>query len=437
MVSGFHPPCGRKDFSGMMRILTEERTSALRRVLNVQLFSMLLIFSPAVDVITGALLLYGHSLSLSALYKGVIFLLCLIRLCCGFPKRWAAWLVVGGILTALSLLIPCIGFDLSVLAYNGNLIVKCYVAFGVMAVYRLFLEENPKRTAYWVRRIFDFYCWFFPLSILLPGLMGVGFPTYAYGVGFKGFYFAGNDISIVMVVAAAISAEAFVQKCTWPNGIRAILAVISLLVLSTKSCLLMAVVIVVIFILRTRNIYLKIGIAAAVAAVGLAAASLFQDEIVSLYESLRYKYRWYLEQGGTVISFLSSGRDEKFMEAFRASYQKDTLRVLLFGTGAWQQLHLPLYHGLIEMDFFDLLIWHGVLLTAYLCTGCFMLYRKVRRHAPFVLKFCWWLIVGFSFMVGHVLFSPMANLVFALVYIAMMCENRSAKARKIKRGCCT
>ena len=414
----------------MNSMVEERRAPSLRRVLNVKLFSVLLILSPMVDVATGALLLSGYSLSLSVLFKGGILALCLLRLCGGIPKRWAPWLAVGGLLTALSLLIPCIGFDFHVLLHNASLVSKCYVAFAVIAVYHLFLLEDRRLTCSWVRRIFSFYCWFFPLSIIVPAILGVGFSTYVYGVGFKGFYFAGNDISIVLAVLTAISVDTFVRKCTLSHAICALAGLLSLLLLSTKTCLLMAVVIVAVYLFRSRGIGFKIGAAAVIAVLGLIVYYVFQDEIRSLYDSLLYKYHWYQEQGGTVISFLSSGRDHKFMEAFRKSYREEPLRVLLFGTGAWQQLNLPMYHGLIEMDFFDLLIWHGVLLTAYITAGCTELYRQVRRQTGFVLKFSWWMMTAFGFWVGHVLFSPMANLLLALLYIAMMCE----KAGKASQG---
>lgn len=86
--------------------------------------------------------------------------------------------------------------------------------------------------------------------------------------------------------------------------------------------------------------------------------------------------------------------------------------------------------GLIEMDLFDMFLWFGAPFSIYVCAFYSSYYRSCRPFANYLQKFCWLSVIAFSFMAGHVLFTPLANFMLAVLMIDMQAKKAEILAEK-------
>lgn len=393
------------------------------RLFRPEMIAALLLFSPVVDVITGALLLSDRGGGISAAYKGIIVLLCLFRLMLGMPRKGWIWTTVLSGMLLLNLINVALTNGMEALIYDGTLLSKLFTPICLIEVFELFNNRTPDRVSVCTKKVIWFYRVFFPMSLLIPKILGIGYRTYSYGVGYKGFYYAGNDISIVMVVVTIWNVRELMRRPRKREVLLSGLSLISLLLLGTKTAWLMACAIVGLFILKEKKLMLK-----GISAVGVLAGGTFffileRQEIHNLIGSLKSFYNRYLLSGGTVLTFLLSGRDRFIKSFFEKVYGEDSIWAFLIGKGAYFQASLVPGDQLIEMDLLDLLIRYG-LVSSLLIVGIYVhWFLKYRRGADFGQKLAWYSMCGFSMVAGHVLFSPLANLVLVIVYLDVMCAN--------------
>ena len=400
------------------------RKNRIDQLFRPELFAVLLMLSPVVDVMTGALLLSGRGGGISALYKGVIFLICLFRLMLGMPRNGWIWTSLLCGMLAMNLTNVVLSYGSSGLAYDGNILLKMLTPICLIGVFELIGRKEPDRLAVCTKRIISFYRIFFPLSLIIPKLLGVGYRTYSYGVGFKGFYYAGNDISIVMVVVTIWNVRELVRHPRKREVLLSGLSLTALLCLGTKTAWLMAAVIVAVFVLHGKRLLWKLVSAAGVFIGGTAFLFLERQEVLNLIGSLRSLYNRYLLSGGTVLTFLLSERDRLIEKFFSLVYRENPLWAFFVGEGAYYQASLIPGDQLIEMDLPDLLIRCGIVCCVLIMGFFGYWYVKYRRYADFGCRFAWLAMVGFSMIAGHVLFSPMSNLVLVIVYLDMMAGRR-------------
>ena len=202
------------------------------------------------------------------------------------------------------------------------------------------------------------------------------------------------------------------------------LSLTALLFLGTKTAWLMAAVIVAVFVLHGKRLLWKLVSAAGVFIGGTAFLFLERQEVLNLIGSLRSLYNRYLLSGGTVLTFLLSERDRLIEKFFSLVYRENPLWAFFVGEGAYYQASLIPGDQLIEMDLPDLLIRCGIVCCVLIMGFFGYWYVKYRRYADFGCRFAWLAMVSFSMIAGHVLFSPMSNLVLAIVYLDMMAGRR-------------
>lgn len=400
----------------------------------LKIISLMLRYSPVVDVITGAMLLYGLSSNgISALYKGFILILCVCRLCHKISKKSAMFLFAGILLSGTSLIVSGEVATNASLLYDINLLMKLFTPIVLVLVYREMLSIAPHRVKSEMEKIIQFYKVFFPLSIIIPKVLGIGFSTYSYGTGFKGLYFAGNDISIVMAVVATWNINDCIKNMQRKSIALAGASLFSLLLLGTKTSILMTVLGVMVCLIKSKkvNTSLLFGIFAIFGV--LLAVTVFADEFQLVLNSFRFFYKKNLHAGGNIVSFLLSQRDITLKKAFAAAYHENPIRTFLFGNGPYRQVVLGTSDaGLIEMDLFDMLLWFGAPFSIYIYAFYCYCYGSCKPYTNYLQKFCWLSVMAFSFMAGHVMFTPLANLVLAVLVIDMQAQKVEILAEKRK-----
>ena len=384
----------------------------------MKVISLMLKYSPVVDVITGAMLLYGLSSSgISALYKGFILILCIARLCRKTSRRTAIFLLAGAFLSVIALAGSGEAAANVSLLYDINLLIKLFTPIVLILTYKEMISTSPHQANKETKKIIQFYKVFFPLSIIVPKILGIGFSTYSYGSGFKGLYFAGNDISIVMAVVTTWNIDDCIKGMRKKDIVLAGASLLSLLLLGTKTSILMTVLGVMICLLKNKRINATLLVSLFAVLGILLAVTVFADELQLVLNSFK--------------CFLLSQRDVTLKKAFAAAYQDNSIRTFLFGNGPYRQVVLGASDaGLIEMDLFDMFLWFGAPFSIYVCAFYSSYYRSCRLFANYLQKFCWLSVIAFSFMAGHVLFTPLANFMLAVLMIDMQAKKTEILAEK-------
>lgn len=274
-----------------------------------------------------------------------------------------------------------------------------------------------------IQRIFDIWSILFPITILLPYFLGYGFSTYGVGAaGYKGFYYAQNDIGFILALLYLYSFYSINDKLSITCIFRLLLILASNLILGLKSNYLYVGVITIGYLLKINNSRFKTKL---IVIIGILIGGLFlihhySDQLLMITERWTYFYN----RGNGGLSFWTSTRIDRLKPAFEFMVSNNLIFNLLFGTGMNYTLHtMDLGLSLIEMDLFDLFFQIGIV-------GCISLlffykrYIKLSKINSFYYTGVLLSVVSGT-LAGHVFESPLSGMVFSLVCIGTIFENRA------------
>lgn len=380
-----------------------------------------------VDCINGALLqLHGVSYGLSLFYKLLLLLLMTLALLIQQPKVMLGLLL----LLLLMLLGPVLQWPgLAPRWWLADIQLAIKVVSPLLAfAYLVSLRQRLPATA---QLLFKYTLIISALVLLLntlTGLAGFGFTAYQPldGVaqsflGIKGFFYSTNELSAVLLVLTC----ALLVVC-WPQyklaywSISATALVIALLLL-TKTGLfgVLLLVLLVPLIMQPVSFWQrqrKVLCVLLLVMLLLLLMVLFNGEsllkLLGIYDKLNFVY----QQRG-ISGILLSSRDYYADRIWQttAEYYTDWQRMLGVGQGS-VALYLKKYFA--ELDWFDLLVFHGVagLLAFVLCFAVFFRHSWQHRTsgAARSLLLLNLLLLLVSAAAGHILTSGMVWLPWAL-----------------------
>ena len=394
-----------------------------------------------VDCINGALLqLHGVSYGLSVFYKLLLLSLMAVVLLLQQPK-----LVLGLLLLLLLMLLgPALKWP--VLAQRWwladiQLAIKALSPLLAFA-YLVSLQQRLPQQA---RSLFKLTILVSALVLLLnavAGLAGFGFTAYQPldGVaqsflGIKGFFYSTNELSAVLLVLSCA-----LLVLSWPQhklgywGISATALVIAVLLL-TKTGLFGVLLLVLLIPLlmqplsfwqRQRKIVYGLLLAMGV----MLLVVLFNGEsllkLLGIYDKLNFVY----QQRG-ISGILLSSRDYYAGRIWQttAEHYSDWQRILGVGQGG-VALYLKKYFA--ELDWFDLLVFHGLagVLALVLCFAVFFHRSWLQRcsGAGRSLLLLNLLLLLVSSVAGHILTSGMVWLLWALCN-ALLVQQHQARSK--------
>lgn len=395
----------------------KRRRIALRggmRISSVGVVCVLTTFCPIMDNINGIFLLNGQNTNVSSAYKSFIMFLCLLFLIIdGRLKKSTAvnFVTMGGLLflSNLSFFIR----DKSGLSYNLNTTFKLLMPFTVY----IFFSDSKGNGGIKVKKILDFYSWFYPLSLIIPMMLGIGFQTYSE-VGNKGFYYAGNEISAIMVIMFAYSFQRWSSSKEKKHLRKLAANVLAILFVGTKSAYAaLGILCIIVFLSKVKS--KKHIVSILVGTVFAVATTYFiytknRDFFAQLVQVWVWKYETFIKgkYENELIAFLLSGRNSKLWEAFHLLKEDLGISEILLGVGSYSLTSRN--YMLIEMDFFDLFFWYGSIFTIILSYKLFRKACKIWTILSLGEKTFVILIFSISFLGGHVLFAPSVSLVMAL-----------------------
>lgn len=283
----------------------------------------------------------------------------------------------------------------------------------------------PQDIEYCIR----YYIWFYPLSLVIPYILGLGYRSYAaYDAGYSGFYAAGNELSIVLVAVFIISFDLLISKKEYRMILAVGLNIFCILLTGSKTGMIMLIVGTIAIMLHTRDVLVRVkrvlGIICCCIPISYGVIILMKNQIDTTMKMIQFKYN---QLDGEFISFLFSNRNKKIIPNFVSSISSAEHGILNFFIGKGYYRQAVIYKtnlklassGLVEMDLFDIFYQHGIVVTV----GVSVFYlKKILERYPrenWGIHFAAMIMMIFGLLAGHTFQSTLPSTILIMLLIRM------------------
>jgi hypothetical protein len=271
-------------------------------------------------------------------------------------------------------------------------------------------------------------------------IIGVGYSSYSGGIGNKGFFYAGNELSAMYLIISSFLLQYTFKKLSIKYYI--ILSIIALVIgvsISTKVS--MFSIFLIIILIPLISVKIKINATFILKAVffvlGIVLISaLLYDNVVnsSVFDRWVYFFKVY---NYDYTSIILSGRNKTLIESFNMNETFYKPINLFFGysyTGFLDNMQQSTFYKVKanEMDFFDIYFIYGifgllsVLSIWFISIVQFIISEK--KNLVLLITIC--LILVISFLSGHVLFSGLSG-PFIGIYLSLMFHNKLSNSSNL------
>lgn len=420
--------------------------SAVNKNVYYYLFVLLFSITALVDSVNGfALRTLGASVSVGELYRGWIMIITFIISLMSFRNtRFPIGHVVCYYLITNALISYYFHSSVEGLVYDLRMIFKIiYIVLIIESFKNLFDRKVLNITV--VDKILNLSMLFFPLCLIVPKLLGYGYPMYeSTGAGYSGFFVAANDLNIVLGVLLIVSLDRLFTRMRSREKyfyylICSMMILVSSLFLGSKSSIIIGALATCVFIFRegflkgsfNHRVKYFIFLVFILGIAYFVIQKFYYYNFVFAINNILYKY--YVSD--SIFSFLLSNRDDALKASFASLLNSDdSLWRVIFGSGTYRHtVEIGVYsreQKMIEMDIFDVFFSYGaigfMLIYSYFLSFIKGLV-KVDGNDYFRFLFSYGLLAAFSCVAGHVLFSALAG-----TYLAIICCGLYA-SKKIDR----
>lgn len=380
----------------------------------------LLTYYLLIDSLNGFLLLgLGLDFKLSVIYKSIVLVLIILALI-NLNARFLIW----GLTLFIALILGEATKIFLGLTAGDQIFFVIQHIFKLLTPLMLFIylksliKKNYKYIDN-VKHIIKINCIVYLVNILL-GLLGFGFSTYGgdvneSSIGVKGFFYAGNEISMLMVVFSAYFLGEAYKKNKLHYLLGSIVWIVVGFAISTKTAMiatLMLVIFIPVIIERkalinfsSKKFYYFYSFLAVFVVVFFMLLNSFMES--NIYTRLVYIYN---KQG--VWGILLSGRDEFLSDLLEMFFYNNSVYNLMFGNGI--SFYAEKLKESTELDFPDIFLWHGIF-GVLIVLGIFFTYtraaisRCTNNFYPYasIVLFTNVLLIIVSNISGHVFTSGM------------------------------
>lgn len=337
------------------------------------------------------------------------------------------------------------GVEFSLMADIQYITRFCY-CLVVVITYSTMLKQSrrdPKTLRSFVDQVLCGSLGVLGLGVLVPYMLGMGFYTYADPLGYRGsrgFFYAGNDITAVMMLMLPIILVNWMEQREirrgwrpWLQAVSAALGLLSMLIIGTKTSFL-AVAVTLLVIggysvavgLRKKDwtaaLRLLLVLALVLAFLLLLLLLAESSPLATIWRSLTATAEY--TEIADVQTVVLSGRTLKLHQAL-SDFRDSLPWSALVGIGRGSQTRI------VEMDLVEVVLYYGLLgavamLWLYLSQGVRTVIDLFRAFTLRNLAVCvaLGLAVGYLFLAGHILFSVTAGFYFAfmIVYARLFCS---------------
>lgn len=360
---------------------------------------------PIIDTIYGYFLNNGQNIQIGPLFRMLFFVLLIVVITL-YGKNEQKEIMIYSI---AYFVITCVIHV--AISSNANLVddlqnaVKFLLYVFSVVVIKILFERRliDKKN---INSLFDFYSLYVPLSLIVPTFLKIGFTVYSDGTGYKGFYWANNEINIFNILTLAYLFYKLTEKNEIKTVFLFILNVLSILLEGAKAGYLAIVVCVLYYLFRSGRKRIKLAI---VVLIGIFCAFILYEKnktfFVEIYARSLYHYNVYKNGGITFLDFATSYRTTRFsvIPEYLDSWSK-----WIFGNGYYSS------YLFIELDILDILVLYGLPAAAFVTvTYLIVLVKSIKKSDEYSLIGI--LVIIFSVLAGHVIFSAMIAPIFGMI----------------------
>lgn len=367
------------------------------------------------------------------------------------------------------------GVEFSLMADIQYIVRFCYCLL-VLVAYSSMLKEDGRSQSQIKADVDKVLCHsllVLSAGVLVPYLLGMGFYTYADPLGYRGsrgFFYAGNDITAVMMLVLPIVLAGWMEQKNWKKpghgwaqAAACALCFDSMLIIGTKTAFLaagvtaaaMGIYALVMGVTKKQwDMVLRLVIVAVLALALMLALTLGTalvqnikaaitgtdaprpvapnqsgSPLDTIKDSLAATNKYNETAGAETVIF--SGRTAKLKNVLLQLKEALPFSALVgIGRGSQQRI--------IEMDLFEVVFYYGILgsitmLWLYLTQGVKVIIDLFRNFSLYNLAVCVALAlsVGFLALAGHTLFSVTGGFYFAfmIVYARLFCSKEGLEAK--------
>ena len=399
--------------------------------IRLHIFLLLIMIFPIVDIFNGVFISYGSNIPLGTAYRIFFIAYILYGVLAKGMKQTDDYVLL--LITLFSLTIICI-FQALFFETGFNLLVEemsYVIRFSLCLLIPFFAKQfEIALSVKGLSKLTIVLDVFLIGGLVVPYVLGLGNNTYDDAAGFKGFYFATNDIAYAFLIMLFFVGWFLIQqnKSVIPASLLLILYFLNmycLLILGTKSGLLTGVLytfyLIGYFLFRYRSDSLYEQFFVFEFLLGLLLLLLMKGKeflLTSLSSVIaRFTYFRTLYQDDWPRLLLSSRN--VYLRDAAANFSQVPKNQLIFWFGSGFENRWNWYGrkgGLIEMDFFDMFFSYGIIGTIIL-VAVVVHFLKVAVYQG-SSKFCVFLLIFtviYSFLVGHVFFSALSATVFGFM----------------------
>lgn len=403
---------------------------------------LILIFSviPLIDSLNGFLLLNKINLgiSLGQSFRTIVMLLLIIILIKEGYLRYLKKnkiIICGVSLFTLIFIIQLISRKLG-FAYNLKITLKLANIFLIIETFK-FMKFRNLINVNIIDKIFINLSMIMPLTLIIPYFLKMGKSVYSTGAGYKGFYFANNDLSIVLLVLFIYSLHKVIVSKKNIYKINLFLVFISNFFIGSKTNMMGIILVIGIYgILNIKLVKEKIKFNKKTIFIGsgiLIVLIILTGKQLSSGIARQIYYFKELD----LITYIFSSRNRFLIEAFNNNFNSHNwILNIIFGNGFYNIQNYWSLGKLTELDFFDTFFAYGLVgagFVYYYLTNIFFKALKNIKKSNYQYYIAYIIIMGFSFVAGHVLYSALSGSIFALVCSALIMEEKNVFNKNIFR----
>ena len=367
--------------------------------INKYSFLMVLLYiMPFVDSVSGA---FHDELPIGQIYRLVLFFY-MLTLLMTVSKR-----------TFINVLFPFMVFLLIQSIVSSN-----YIKDSLQGVIKLFTPiilvsliqtlQKEKKYKLDIFNLMDFWSIAYPVLILVPGLMGIGISAYEGEIGWKGFFYAVNEISFILSSLVAYMFWRLNFKSNMYSLFVLAFNCLCVALMVTKMGYATVFVFLILFIFAfMRNENQKQSLKILILICFLVFVIIYyKDQIIQSTSLIFERWRYLRKHSYSTTDFLFSMRLRRLNKAITL-FTKEMHYLFGWGFGG-----SDFGYPNMEMDFLDLLFQTGIFGLFYI------LYFYGKQLVSVFHKNLWGVAIiiwslALSFGAGHVLFYGQSGMMLA------------------------
>ena len=387
---------------------------------NINIYFLLLTILPVMDSLNGLINGGGNEngLSLGIIYRIIIVIVSFSYwLLYGVDKKYLLYFLFVLFYLTISVIRSPLYLS-SYLILMFKLILPLVIVITLRILYKNNIFNKSK-----LNTILDIWQFLFPLTLLVAYVLGIGFATYTFNatssttdasVGFKGLYYAQNDISYVMDILYYYSLRKLLKTKNILNIVGYFFSLASVLLLGLKSGYILVLIITIFMIgrqLKSKKELLSSILLFVFIVLGfIFAFNIFSNDISKVIDRWQYFY----DNRTSFFSFLTSMRSDRIVPINRWVNSNYGVIGLLFGTG-YNYAHITgsIVPEIVEMDLIDVYFQIGIIGIIIIYGFYFKIYFQNLRTSFYSNAFL--LTILISTLNGHVLETALSGVFFAVI----------------------